>query len=143
VFESPGRFPSHLEPALSPTGLEDPYLEHTGHSLQPRQPTIYLEPAPSTTSVYGAVTTYSYTSYGALVQSTTNGRWEQHYLDGFGRTITFNRGYGSTFVSTIKHSVRPMHLLAAGEDDTGIGAVRCGRRAELHGVHPTTALGGR
>lgn len=56
------------------------------------------------TSVYGAQTNYTYSQNGALpmvITATTNGHWTKTTLDGFGRTIEFDRGYnnGSTAVT--------------------------------------------
>ena len=52
----------------------------------------YGRPATST-SVYGAVTAYSYTTtYPFTTTATVNGRWKQTVLDGLGRTVKVIQG---------------------------------------------------
>lgn len=56
------------------------------------------------TSVYGAVTNYTYAQNGSLPMVTTamtDGHWVQTTLDGFGRATSVVRGNGSTTVSTV------------------------------------------
>jgi RHS repeat-associated protein len=53
----------------------------------------------SSTSVYGATTSYAYTFNPTIVTSTTNSHWAKSYRDGFGREIAHETGYGSTIVS--------------------------------------------
>ena len=67
----------------------------------------FARPATST-SVYGAVTTYGYSAAGVFpytVTATTNNHWTQTMLDGLGRTLKQVRGYndgsGSHTVSTV------------------------------------------
>jgi RHS repeat-associated protein len=47
----------------------------------------------SSTSVYGAVTAYTYANAAPQVTATVNGRWSQTYLDGLGRTYRVASGY--------------------------------------------------
>jgi RHS repeat-associated protein len=54
----------------------------------------------SSTSPYGATTTYTYTNSPPTTTATTNGRWTKTTMDGLGRTIKVETGYGSTTVST-------------------------------------------
>jgi YD repeat-containing protein len=53
----------------------------------------------SSTSIYGATTTYTYSFNPTLVTATTNSHWAKSYRDGFGREIANETGYGSTIVS--------------------------------------------
>jgi RHS repeat-associated protein len=55
----------------------------------------------TTTSPYGAVTTYAYgdTASPPYKQATTNGHWVTTFMDGFGRMIGTTTGYGATTVS--------------------------------------------
>jgi RHS repeat-associated protein len=53
----------------------------------------------SSTSPYGAVTTYTYSNTAPQIVSTVNGAWTQTYLDGLGRPSRIARGNGSTTLS--------------------------------------------
>jgi RHS repeat-associated protein len=53
-------------------------------------------------SPHGAVTTYSYDDANRRVTATTNGRWTQTTMDGFGRTVLAEAGYGGTTVSKVE-----------------------------------------
>jgi len=63
----------------------------------------------STTSPYGAVTTYTYntTTVPFSVVATTNGHWTSTLMDGFGRTIETATGYGATVVSKTDTNYTP------------------------------------
>ena len=50
--------------------------------------------------------TYSDSSYPHTVTATTNGHWVRTTLDGFGRTIEVDKGYGTTTVSTTTTTYR-------------------------------------
>jgi RHS repeat-associated protein len=58
----------------------------------------YARPA-STTSATGAATTYTYTNSPPTVTAATNGHWTRKTLDGFGRVVLVETGYGTTTVS--------------------------------------------
>ncbi|MBI4910107.1 MAG: hypothetical protein HY820_41200 [Acidobacteria bacterium] len=53
----------------------------------------------STTSADGAVTTFAYTNSPPTVKATTNNKWVKSTMDGFGRTVKTESGYGTTTVS--------------------------------------------
>ncbi len=55
----------------------------------------------STTSPFGAVTTYSYSNTAPQVVATVNGHWTQTSLDGLGRTARVATGYSSTATSYV------------------------------------------
>jgi RHS repeat-associated protein len=56
----------------------------------------------TSTSVYGAVTTYTYnTTPPFTTTATVNGRWTKTVLDGLGRTVSVIQGNGSTAVSEV------------------------------------------
>ena len=71
---------------------------------------LYARPY-SKTSPTGAVTYYTYTnasaSAAATVTATTNGRWVRETLDGFGRTVKTETGYGTTTVSAVQNVYEP------------------------------------
>ncbi|MGH9664119.1 MAG: hypothetical protein ACRD9L_06830, partial [Bryobacteraceae bacterium] len=64
----------------------------------------YARPA-STTSPYGAVTSYSYTTN--TTTATVNGRWMKTTVDGFARPLLAETGYGSTTVSQVDYVYGP------------------------------------
>ena len=53
----------------------------------------------STTSPHGAVTDYAYNNPERTTTATTNGRWTKTTMDGLGRTVKVETGYGTTTVS--------------------------------------------
>ncbi len=53
----------------------------------------------SSTSPYGAVTTYTYSNTAPQITATVNGRWTATYLDGLGRIYRVATGYSSTTTS--------------------------------------------
>ena len=53
----------------------------------------------STTSPHGAVTDYTYSNPERTTTATTNGRWTKTTMDGLGRTVKVEAGYGTTTVS--------------------------------------------
>jgi RHS repeat-associated protein len=60
---------------------------------------------PSTsTSKYGAKTTYSYSISAPQMTATTNGHWIQTSFDGLGRVAQIAKGYGSTTVSIMQYT---------------------------------------
>ncbi len=68
------------------------------------------------TSVYGAQTNYTYSQNGTLpmvVTATTNGHWTETTLDGFGRTIEFDRGYNNGSTPVTVSTVKSGYALAA------------------------------
>ncbi|HKV95862.1 MAG TPA: hypothetical protein VJR90_00005, partial [Gammaproteobacteria bacterium] len=64
----------------------------------------YARPA-STTSPYGATTSYSYTTN--TTTATVNGRWTKTTVDGFARPLLVETGYGSTTVSQVDYVYGP------------------------------------
>src|SRR6185437_1306474 len=73
---------------------------------------IYARPF-STTSSYGAVTTYSYTSN--TTTATVNARWTKTTVDGFARPLLVETGYGSTTVSQVDYVYGPCGCSAIGK----------------------------
>ena len=59
----------------------------------------------STTAPTGAVTNYTYVDgYNPTKTATTNGHWVKTIMDGWGRTVETDSGYGSTTLSIVKQS---------------------------------------
>ncbi len=83
---------------LSPTNTTGP----NGDSSSVTYDSNTARPS-STTSPYGAVTTYSYSNTAPQITATVNGRWTSTYLDGLGRTYRVATGYSSTtsYVDTV------------------------------------------
>jgi len=74
-----------------------------------------------TTSPNGAVTTYAYSTSPVLpatITATTNGRWTKTTLDGLGRTLKAEQGYGTgsgaTLVSTVEYEYDSFGCLPTG-----------------------------
>ena len=65
----------------------------------------------STTSPYGAVTTYTYRNTAPQVKATTGTKWTRQHKDGFGRTVMAETGYtqsgSDTVVSVVDTEYEP------------------------------------
>ncbi|MCW5983292.1 MAG: hypothetical protein KIT09_34695 [Bryobacteraceae bacterium] len=60
------------------------------------------------TSPHGAVTTYTYSNSPPVTTATVNGRWTKTKMDGLGRTIKVETGYGTNnVVSTVETKYAP------------------------------------
>jgi YD repeat-containing protein len=92
---------------LGVTGVTDPNNDQASMAYD-----AFARPT-TTTSPYGATTTYTYNDTASPPNhvATTNGHWVTSYLDGFGRTVQKNTGYGTspnqTLVSAVNTTYAP------------------------------------
>jgi RHS repeat-associated protein len=107
-YAAPSAITPNSNANLQTTALYTPWLSvnsMTGPNSSTASTTYDIYGRPSTsTSVYGAQTTYHYSGSGSLpyvIGVYTNNHWTQTTLDGFGRPLKVLRGTGSTTVSEV------------------------------------------